>query len=74
MFNRELLEKYTAKLLYGWGERKYEQEYWKRLKENWRQWKKNPFTKISHNLFLWMKQQEKEEDEMRNIGDWDYEL
>jgi len=35
VFNRELLGKYMAKLLYGWGERKYEQEYWKRLEENW---------------------------------------
>jgi len=35
VFNRELLGKYMAKLLYGWGEKKYEQEYWKRLEENW---------------------------------------
>jgi len=34
VFNRELPGKYMAKLLYGWGERKYEQEYWKRLEEN----------------------------------------
>ena len=33
---------------------------------------RNPFTKISCNLFLRIKQQE--EDEMRNIGDWDSEL
>jgi len=37
MFNRELPGRYTAKLLYGWGERKYKQKYWKRLEENWRQ-------------------------------------
>jgi len=36
VFNRELLGKYMAKLLYGWGEKKYKQEYWKRLEENWR--------------------------------------
>ena len=36
VFNRELPGKYTAKLLYGWGEKKYEQEYWRRLEENWR--------------------------------------
>jgi len=35
VFSRGLLGKYTAKLLYGWGEKKYEQEYWKRLEENW---------------------------------------
>jgi len=69
VFNRELPGRYIAKLLYGWGEKKYKQEYWKRLEENWQRWKKNPFTKVSHNLFLWIKQQE--EDEMGNIGDWD---
>ena len=45
MFSRGLLGKYTAKILYGWEEKKYEQEYWKRLKENWQQWKRNPFAK-----------------------------
>ena len=72
VFNRELLGKYTAKLLYGWGEKKYKQEYWKRLEENWRRWKRNPFAKISRNPFLQIKQQE--EDEMGNIGDWNNEL
>ena len=35
VFSRELPGKYTAKLLYGWREKKYKQEYWKRLEENW---------------------------------------
>ena len=35
VFNRGLLGRYMAKLLYGWGEKKYKQEYWKRLEENW---------------------------------------
>jgi len=34
VFNRELPGKYMAKLLYRWGEKKYKQEYWKRLEEN----------------------------------------
>jgi len=37
VFSRVLPGKYTAKLLYGWGEKKYKQEYWKRLEENWQQ-------------------------------------
>jgi len=65
VFSRELPGKYIAKLLYGWGEKKYEQEYWKRLEENWQRWKRNPFAKVSHNPFLWIKQQE--EDEIGNI-------
>ena len=74
VFDRGFLGKYMVKLLYRWGEKKYEQEYWKRLEENWRRWKRNPFTKVNHNLFLRMKQQEEEGDEMGNIGGWDREL
>ena len=30
----ELLEKYMAKLLFGWDNRKFENEYWKKLEKN----------------------------------------
>ena len=39
----ELLGKYTAKMLYGWDNRKFEREYLKKLEGNWRQWKKGKF-------------------------------
>jgi len=29
MFSRELLERYMAKLLYKWRNKKYDREYWK---------------------------------------------
>jgi len=61
-----------AKMLYGWGDKKYEWKYWRRLEENWRQWKQNPFTKVSQNPFLQIK--ELEEDEMGNIKDMENEL
>ena len=32
----ELPEKYTAKLLYGWDDKKFEDEYLKKLEKNWR--------------------------------------
>ena len=32
----ELLGKYTAKLLYGWDDRKFEEEYLKKLEKNWK--------------------------------------
>ena len=32
---RELPEKYTAKILYGWNNRKFENKYLKRLERNW---------------------------------------
>ena len=33
--------KYTAKLLYGWDGKKFENEYLKKLEKNWRRWKKD---------------------------------
>ena len=39
-FCRELPREFTAKLLYGWGKRRYEREREKRWDENWYQWKK----------------------------------
>jgi len=31
----ELLRKYTAKLLFGWNDRKFEDKYLKKLERNW---------------------------------------
>ena len=39
-FSREeLLGKYIAKLLYGWDNKKFEEEYLKKLERNWNRWK-----------------------------------
>jgi len=38
-FSRELPREFTAKLLYGWGRKRYEREREKRWDENWNQWK-----------------------------------
>ena len=35
----ELPEKYTAKMLYEWDNRKFEEEYLRKLKRNWQKWK-----------------------------------
>jgi len=35
----ELLGKFTAKMLYGWDDGKFEEEYLKKLERNWRRWK-----------------------------------
>jgi len=32
---RELPGKYTAKMLYGWNDRKFEEEYLRKLERNW---------------------------------------
>ena len=31
----KLLEKYIAKLLFGWDNKKFKDEYWKKLERNW---------------------------------------
>ena len=35
----ELPGKFTAKMLYGWDDGKFEEEYLKKLERNWRKWK-----------------------------------
>jgi len=35
----ELPEKYIAKLLFGWDDRKFEDKYLKKLERNWQRWK-----------------------------------
>jgi len=39
-FRREELPgRYTAKLLYGWDDKKFDEEYLKKLEKNWNRWK-----------------------------------
>ena len=35
----ELPGRYTAKMLYRWDDRRFDQEYWGQLARNWRHWK-----------------------------------
>jgi len=35
----ELPGKFTARMLYGWDDEKFEEEYLKKLERNWRRWK-----------------------------------
>jgi len=35
----ELLGKFTAKILYGWNNRKFEEKYLRKLERNWQKWK-----------------------------------
>ena len=37
----ELLGRYTAKLLYGWNNKKFDEEYLKKLERSWNRWKNN---------------------------------
>ena len=39
-FRREELPgQFTARKLFGWSDKRYDEEYWGRLERNWRQWK-----------------------------------
>ena len=41
-FKREELPgRYMAKLLYGWDDKKFDEEYLKKLQKNWNRWKKD---------------------------------
>jgi len=35
----ELLGKYTAKILFGWNDKKFENKYLRKLERNWWRWK-----------------------------------
>ena len=37
----EILGKYMAKILYGWDDCRFEEEYLNKLEGNWRRWKNN---------------------------------
>ena len=38
-----MLGRYTAKLLYGWDDRRFEREYLEKLERSWRKWKGRKF-------------------------------
>ena len=62
-----------AKLLYGQDNKKYDREYWKQIKENWRQWKKNPFSRYNRNLFLKRIEEEKHKYKRKIVKEWNEE-
>jgi len=65
----ELPGKYTAKLLYGWDDRRFEEEYLNKLEKNWKKWKGD--RQIDESKYL-RGVEEKMEEENEKIGrrDW----
>jgi len=60
----ELPERFTAKKLFGWSDKKYDKEYWGRLERNWRWWKEG-----------WPKKRRtietiKEEEDKSGVREW----
>ena len=65
----ELLGKYTVKLLYGWDDQRFEEEYLNKLEKNWRKWKEDRQIDESEHL---KRVEEKIEEENEKITgrDW----
>jgi len=65
----ELPRKYTAKLLYRWDNRKFEEEYLNKLEKNWKKWKKD--RKVDESEYLKMVEAKiEEENEKIRRRDW----
>ena len=61
----ELLGKYMAKLLYGWDDKKFEEEYLKKLEKNWKKWKKDRQIDESEHLKTVEERMEEENEKIR---------
>ena len=67
----ELLGRYTVKLLYGWDDKKFDEEYLKKLERNWNKWKndreegKKEYIKKLEESLEWNKR-----DEQRSERIW----
>ena len=60
----ELPGRFIAKRLFGWSDKKYDEEYWRRLERNWRQWKgRRPKKKRTMETI-------KEEEDKLGVREW----
>jgi len=69
----ELPGRYTAKLLYGWDDKKFDEEYVKKLEKNWNRWKndrKEGEKKYIKKLEEGLEWNEKDEQKSKRIW-WD---
>ena len=58
-----------AKLLYGWDDQKFEEEYLSKLEKNWKKWKKDRKVDKSEHLKMVEAKMEEENEKMRR-RDW----
>ena len=65
----ELPGKYTAKLLYGWDDQRFEEEYLSKLEKNWKKWKGDRQIDESEHLRRVEEQMEEENEKIRG-RDW----
>ena len=87
MFRKgELPGQFTTKKLFRWSDKRYDKEYWGRLERNWRWWKERWIRGRRTLEMIWEEEEieqkeseiwewtKKDEDEMGNIVNPDYEL
>ena len=65
----ELPGKFTAKVLYGWDDQKFEEEYLNKLEKNWKKWKKDRQIDESKHLKRVEEKIEEENEKIRR-RDW----
>jgi len=65
----ELLGKFTAKVLYGWDDQRFEEEYLNKLEKNWKKWKENRQIDESEHLRRMEEKMEEENEKIRR-RDW----
>jgi len=65
----EVPGKYIAKLLYGWDDKKFEEEYLRKLEKNWKKWKKDRQIDESEHLKMIEEKMEEENEKIRR-RDW----
>ena len=59
----ELLGRYMTKILYGWDDKRFDEEYWGWLERNWNKWKGKGKERID-------KEEEKEKFKKERIEEW----
>ena len=56
--------KYTVKLLYGWDDKKFDEEYLKKLERNWNRWKNNREEEKRENTKRWKEYMKEVEEKL----------
>ena len=65
----ELPGRFTAKVLYGWDDQRFEEEYLDKLERNWKRWKEDRKIDESEHLRT-VEEQKEEENEKIGRRDW----
>ena len=65
----ELPGRFTARKLFGWSDKRYDEEYWARLERNWRKWKERQ-TRGQRTMETIKEKEEEIEQENSGLKEW----